>query len=134
MILDRENYGHIAKGELGDTRYMTIRYPIVGPKVVNAPHIIFSDELGKPIGDETFKPRMDDGVAISHKLMERFEGENDGDKLYMITDPRLEPVRKNIESFVDDAFNNTSKAFTQQVTKETRAHHATDTLGIFQEA
>ena len=134
MVLDRDNYAHLAKWELGDSRFLTVRYPVVGPKVINAPHIIFSDEVGKLIWDETFHPQMDDGVGVSHKLVERFEWDFDGDKLYMFTDPKLASVQKNIESFVDDAFNNQSKAFTQQVAKQTREHTATDFLWIFKEA
>lgn len=111
-----------------------IRYPITGPKVITSPRIIFSDEIGALMGDPTFIPKMQDGIGMSQKLVDRLEGDFDIDKAYLFTDPKLAKVQENINAFADDGFNNKSAAFNQKVPKTSKVYKSEDALDIFHEA
>ena len=52
----------------------------------------------------------------------------------MVTDKRLDPVKKQINEFTQDAFNSESKAFNFKVEKQTRAYHGDNLLDVFREA
>lgn len=77
-------------------QFMMIRYPVVGPKVITAPKIIWTSQLeakGFP------QSSIGDSVVPNHTLIKRIEGDGDGDKIFLLTDPRLAKVQNEIVKF-----------------------------------
>ncbi len=93
IVLSKKYYGH-----LDADRYMIFRYPVVSEKVINAPKIIWAEDLA-----EKMEMRMDIGssMAASHTLIKKMEWDFDGDKIVLVTDPRVRAIQPIINKFVD---------------------------------
>lgn len=94
IILSREYFGHLD----GD-RYMMFRYPVVSDKVINAPKIIWAEDIQAETG---IKFDIGSSGAPSLVLIKKIEGDGDGDKIVLVTDERLKPVQHLINKFADE--------------------------------
>lgn len=94
IILSREYFGHLD----GD-RYMMFRYPVVSDKVINAPKIIWAEDIQAETG---IKFDIGSSAAPSTMLIKRIEWDGDWDKIVLVTDERLKPVQDLINKFADE--------------------------------
>lgn len=100
IILDDKAYGHLkySQDDNGNfiDQFMMIRYPVVWPKVITAPKIIWTSEL-----EAKWFPKQHIGESVvpNHTLVKRIEGDGDGDKIFLLTDKRLAKVQKEIVKF-----------------------------------
>lgn len=93
IVLSKEFYGH-----LNGDRYMMFRYPVVSDKVINSPKVIWAEDLAQDMG---INIDMGSSVMASHALVKKIEGDFDGDKIVLVTDPRLNDVQPLINKFAD---------------------------------
>lgn len=95
VILSKDYYKHLYNRNVD--RFMMFRYPVVGPKIITAPKIIWKEDLETAFG----KLDIGDSIVPNHKLIEQIEWDGDGDKVMLLTDKRLEKVQNLIEKFTD---------------------------------
>lgn len=93
LILSKKFYGHLT----GD-RYMMFRYPVVADKVVNAPNIVWLEDINAGMGMDMY---IGSSTIPSHELIGRIEGDGDGDKVVLVTDPRMNDIQETINKFAD---------------------------------
>lgn len=65
IVLSKKFYSHL-DGE----RYMMFRYPVVSEKVINAPKIIWAEDLSEKMG---IKIELGSSMAASHTLIKKME-------------------------------------------------------------
>ncbi len=67
VILSKDYYKHLYNRNVD--RFMMFRYPVVGPKVITAPKIIWKEDLETAFG----KLDIGDSIVPNHKLIEQIE-------------------------------------------------------------
>lgn len=93
IVLSKKFYSHLD----GD-RYMMFRYPVVSEKVINSPKIIWAEDLSEKMG---IKIELGSSMAASHTLIKKMEWDFDGDKIVLVTDPRVQAIQPLINKFAD---------------------------------
>lgn len=93
IILSKKFYGHIESD-----RAMMFRYPVVSDKVVNAPKIVWAEDIEAQLG---YKLDIGASGIPAINLIKRIEGDGDGDKMVLITDPRLQKIQSLVEKYAD---------------------------------
>lgn len=93
IILPKSYYWHIETD-----RVTMFRYPVVSDKVVNAPKIIWAEDIEAQLW---YKLDLWSSAIPSIYLTKRIEGDADWDKVVLVTDPRLQWVQNLINKFAD---------------------------------
>lgn len=113
MVVSREYYGHMEtfKDSEWYTRIPILRYPIVDQKVINAPYVVFAEDLWLNI-------KLNNSAILSSELVSKVEWDFDGDKIYAIADSRLMKIPKNSKtSALEDIYQYNDALFEKTFNK-----------------